>query len=405
MRILHVVKTSDGAPWAAWLARELVQMGVEIHVALPQLHGSKVHEWKKAQVIIHEAQLDFPIRAPWKRQDSIRAARKLVEQVQPDLIHSHFVGTTLTLRQAFGKQHEVPRIFQVPGPLHLEHWLYRNIEIGSSGSSDYWIASSRCIEDLLVGSGVDPQRVFMSYYGSPIKEHARERCGVLREKFGLTQEQLLVGNISWVYRPKRFLGQRVGLKCHEDMIDALAIVTSKRKDVFGVLVGSGFTPADEPYAESLRQRALRVPSGRVLMPGALDHNDVRRAWPDFDCAIHVPISENTGGVTEPMFAGVPTIASRVGGLPEVVIDGLTGKTVPPRNSFELAEAILEVLGDLPKYKELAQAGCRLTRHMYDVRRTAGEVLQIYRSILDPSSPRPPKFDSRQGVSTYAEVPC
>ena len=158
----------------------------------------------------------------------------------------------------------------------------------------------------------------------------------------------MVGNISWIYRPKYFLGQRVGLKCHEDMIDALRIVISKRRDVIGVLVGAGFRNADTSYAEGLRKRAERVGEGRILMPGALDHSIVRQAWPDFDCAIHVPLSENTGGVTEPMFAGVPTIASRVGGLQEVIIDGVTGKTVPPRHPEKLADAILEVLENLAK---------------------------------------------------------
>lgn len=403
MRILHVVKTSDGAPWAAWLARELVKLGVELHVALPSRQGTKVGEWIKAGAILHEANLDFPVRAPWKRGDFYREARKLIDLVKPDLVHSHFVGTTLTLRHAFGKKHSLPRIFQIPGPLHLEHALYRKLETSSAGEADYWIASSQCIERLLCGAGVDPRRVFLSYYGSPIEEHAQQRTGVLREKLGIARDQLMVGNISWVYRPKRFLGQRVGLKCHEDMIDALAIVTQKRSDVVGVLVGSGFRPADRKYTEGLQERARRVATGRVLMPGALDHTVVKQAWPDFDCAIHVPLSENTGGVTEPMFAGVPTIASRVGGLPEVIIDGATGKTVSPRQPDELADAILEVLDNLAKFREMAATGSRLTREMYDVRRTAREVYQVYNNILSPGLPRPAKFDSRQEVMMLARA--
>ncbi len=397
MRILHVVKTSDGAPWAAWLARELVLMGVDLHVVLPSRQGSKVAEWIKAGATIHEAQLDFPLRAPWKLAALYKMTRRLIADIQPDVIHSHFVGTTLTLRRALGKSHPIPRIFQVPGPLHLEHKLYRGLEIGSAGPSDYWIASSRCIQTLLERGGVEPARIFLSYYGSPVAEHARARSNVLRNQLGLTAGQKVVGNISWIYKPKLMVGQRVGLKCHEDMIAALATVTRQRSDVVGVLAGSGFRKSDRQYAGKLQRLAEKMGNGRILMPGTLEHAVVRQAWPDFDCAIHVPLSENTGGVTEPMFAGVPTIASSVGGLPEVVMDGVTGKLVEPRKPAQLAAAILEVLDNLPKYRAMADLGSRLTTEMYDVQRTAREVFETYRHLLDSNAPRPSVFDSRKQV--------
>ncbi len=360
-------------------------------------------EWGEAGAIIHEAQLDFPVRSLWKQPDVFRVARKLVDAVKPDIIHSHFVGTTLTLRRALGKQHPIPRIFQIPGPLHLEHLIYRKVELLSAGKADYWIASSQCIERLLRQAGVDSARVFMSYYGSPVEHHRRERTGALRNGLGISEAQFVIGNISWIYKPKYFLGQKVGLKCHEDMIDALRIVTQKRSDAVGVLVGAGFRNADRAYAERLRKRAERFGQGRILMPGALDHSIVREAWPDFDCAIHVPLSENTGGVTEPMFASVPTIASHVGGLPEVIIDGVTGKTVPPRQPEKLAEAIFDVMDNLTEFREMAAIGCRLTRRMYDVRRTAKEVHDIYKSVLNPNSPRPTEFDSRHEIHSLVDV--
>jgi glycosyltransferase involved in cell wall biosynthesis len=137
------------------------------------------------------------------------------------------------------------------------------------------------------------------------------------------------------------------------------------------------------------------------MPGHLDSRLVRKSWPDFDCVVHVPLSENCGGAPEPFLAGVPVIAASVGGLPEVVIDEVTGKIVPPRDPARLANAVLEVLEDLPKFRVLAKNGQRLIRAMFDVRRTSGEINAIYRHLLDPAVPRPGVFDSKAFLAEHA----
>src|ERR1700686_1517063 len=109
MRVLHVVKTSEGGLWAAREAAELVKQGVEVHVAVPGPRGAAMGEWQRSGARIHVCPLDFPARAPWQLVAACRAARRLVAEVKPDLIHSHFVGNTLLLRQALGKNHEIPR--------------------------------------------------------------------------------------------------------------------------------------------------------------------------------------------------------------------------------------------------------------------------------------------------------
>src|SRR3954454_11457430 len=117
MKILHVVKTTHGAQWAAWQASELVKAGIDVHCALPDREGPYYQDWLHSGATIHTAQIDFPITAPWKLRPIYRVTRDLVDRVSPDLIHSHFVGTTLPLRRALGRDHAIPRVFQIPGPL------------------------------------------------------------------------------------------------------------------------------------------------------------------------------------------------------------------------------------------------------------------------------------------------
>jgi glycosyltransferase involved in cell wall biosynthesis len=381
MRVLHVVKTSSGAPWAAAQASELVRLGVDVHVALPSTEGFYFEDWVKAGAKIHLIPMDFPFRRPWLLASMRRSIRKLVDDVAPNLIHSHFVGSTVVVRYALGRNHPIPRIFQVPGPLHLEHAAPRTVELSSAGRNDYWIGTSKHIVRLLTNCGVAPHRLFFSYYGWYLTGPGTQRMNVLRNMLGIQKDQLVVGNISWFYPPKFHLGQRVGLKCHEDLIDALAIVIRERDDVVGVLAGGAFGDA-KWYEERLRARASNVAGDRIRMPGILEPGSVRSCWPDFDCAAHVPLSENCGGVMEPLLAGVPTVAGRVGGLPELVVDGVTGRTVPIRRPGELARAVLEVLNNLERYRAMAAVGREWVRSMFDVRRTAQETLEIYRTVLE-----------------------
>jgi glycosyltransferase involved in cell wall biosynthesis len=151
----------------------------------------------------------------------------------------------------------------------------------------------------------------------------------------------------------------------------------------------------------LIERARRVAGDRIFFVERADFQTVPRLWPDFDCAVHVPISENCGGVIEPLVAGVPTIASRVGGLPEVVLDGLTGWTVPPQAPRELATTIGEVLADPIEAAQRTRRGGDLVRVMFDVARTGHEIADIYAHVLDPRSPAPAAFDARATVQQQA----
>ena len=380
MRVLHVTKTSDGALWAAEMASRLVDLGVDVHVALPRARGAAHGSWMQSGATIHIVDLNLPLGSFWDFTKAKRAAQRLVDRIKPDLIHSHFVSTTVMLRAALGKGHSIPRVFQVPGPLHLEHSTFRRLDLLTAGASDTWIASSECIRQHYVRANVDPNRVYLSYYGTDIGRIKTDRTNRLRNWLGLHDSQLLIGNISHMYPPKFYLGQFQGIKGHETVIDALALVTRERKAVIGTLVGGGWNGA-KWYETRLRERAARRAGSQIILPGPVAGEFAASAWADFDCVVHVPTSENCGGVVEPLLAGVPTIASAVGGLPEIIIDGVTGYIVPPRDPRALADCILSALDKLPLARGIAATGQQRVRHMFDVQRTAAQVLRIYEDVL------------------------
>ena len=400
MRVLQIVKTTDGAKWAVDQVAELCKASIDVHVALPNLTGRLAERWQKTGATLHCVDLDMPVKRPWQLPARMQSARQLVERISPDIIHSHFFGSTLVLRYALGKQHPVPRVFQVPGPLHLEHALYRQWELSAAGHNDHWIASSRYVKRLYEHAGVSPDRLYLSYYGNYHESSAVSREDV-RTKLGIAPDAFAVGNVSFMYPPKYFLGQTKGLKRHEDLLDALGLVLRKRADVQGILVG-GQWGKGHSYEARLRARARKIGKGRILMPGHLSANQAVGVWSGFDLAVHVPASENCGGVVEPMLSGVPVIASNTGGLPEVVLDGITGRLVERGNTEQLARTIDEVLNNLDEYRRLAARGKLLVSHMFDARRTAREIGTIYQRLKNTNADMPVAFDSGRFLSEAAE---
>src|SRR3954468_170851 len=180
MKVLHVVKTSEGARWAALQARELIRRGIEVHVALPSRSGTMVQFWKNVGCIVHFENCCLPLSQPWKLASRFERVSGLARDIRPDMIHSHHVTTTLMLRMALRGRHEIPRLFQVPGPVHLEHAVYRQAEIMSAEPNDYWIGSSRYITRLFRRAGVPDDRVFLSYYGHDLPAYSRTRTHRLR---------------------------------------------------------------------------------------------------------------------------------------------------------------------------------------------------------------------------------
>lgn len=375
MRVLQISKTPAGAAWAARQVAELVALGLEVHVAVPPGEPMPAR-FAAAGATVHEVDLNLP-RRPRQVRSVVRTMRRLVGEVGPDVLHSHFVGTTLTMRLALGRRHPIPRLFQVAGPLHLEHPAFRWSEISSAGPLDAWIASCRWTRDRYVTSGIHPDRVHLSYLGTDVRAFSDLRTGKLRAELGLGADRPVVGMVAYMYAPKRYLGQRRGLKGHEDLVDAAALLVGRHPGLVVVFVGGPWNGRVD-YERQVRRYAADRLGDRAVFTGHRD--DVAEIYADFDVAVHPSHSENVGGAVESLLCGVPTVASDVGGLPDVVIPGETGWLAPAGDPAALAEAIAAALADPRVARRLAARGRELVGEMFDVASTAREVAGIYERV-------------------------
>ncbi|MEI7833189.1 MAG: glycosyltransferase family 4 protein [bacterium] len=376
MRVLHLVKTSVGGQFAFRQMRRLVKLGVEVHVAVPE--GPMVPKYTEAGIQVHAIQFDFPISAPWRWPAMKGAFLRLVDEIKPDIIHSHFVGTTLTMRLALGNKVPIPRVFNVPGTLHLESLFFQRAEFATANKYDYWIGSCKWICDCYRKLGVSERHIFMTYYGSEIDVFGVQEKGKLRKELGLAPDIQIVGMVAFIYAPKYYLGQTQGLKGHEDLIDAIKICREVNPNIVGVFVGGPWKGADR-YEIVVKEYAKKHCNDGVIFLGT--RQDVADLYADFDVAVHPSHSESLGGAAESLLHGVPTIATSVGGLTDIVINDETGWLVPPKCPKELAIAILESLADTEKCKRMTQQGQKFARRVLDVRENAKQIYAAYQQII------------------------
>jgi len=377
MRVLHLLKTSVGGNWAMRQMRELVSHGVEVHVALPD--GPLIPRYRALGATVHLHDLGLAPRHPRHTLRAMATLRRLVDQLQPAVIHSHFVSTTATMRLALRGHVATPRIFQVPGPLHLEHPVFRRLELGLAGKDDYWIGSCAATRERYLSYGVAPSHVFESIYGVDLDAFKPSRApGWLRSELGLPSSAKLVGMVAYAYPPKWYLGQRRGLKGHEDLIDALALVRDRVPEVRGVFVGGAWAGA-VAYEQAIRAHGQRMLGDAAIFLGT--RSDVADLLGDLDVVVNPAHSENLGGVSESLLLERPSVATAVGGLPELVVDGVTGWLVPPRDPSALARAITDALTHPAEAARRAAAGRARTAPLIDVKRTGAETLAIYQTIL------------------------
>jgi glycosyltransferase involved in cell wall biosynthesis len=230
--------------------------------------------------------------------------------------------------------------------------------------------------------GITAERVFLAYAATDLRPFKSVRTGGLRKEIGISSTTPLIGMVAYMYAPMWYLGQKRGLKGHEDFMLALGIVKRAHPEIHAVIVGGAWGNADW-YESRLRDIGARLCDGFVTFLGT--RSDVLAIYPDLDLAVVPSHSENCGGAVEPLVSGVPVVATRVGGLPDLIQEQKTGWLVPARNPEALAGAILEALENPAEARRRATEGQKLAKNLFDVENVGREVAGIYEKLLVPES--------------------
>jgi glycosyltransferase involved in cell wall biosynthesis len=159
----------------------------------------------------------------------------------------------------------------------------------------------------------------------------------------------------------------------EYLLRAFAEVSSRHKDARLLMVGKG------SLLPSLRELAAELGvAERVEFPGA-----VALASMNVFAMASIFDSESFGvAALEASAMELPVIASRVGGVPEVVVDGETGVLVPPRDTGALVRALEELISDPDRGKRMGKAGRELVLSRYTWEKSVDAMEEVYSGVIE-----------------------
>ena len=165
------------------------------------------------------------------------------------------------------------------------------------------------------------------------------------------------------------------VKGHTVLIDAMPMVLARFPDVRLLIVGEGKTGPDLKR----RVETLGLETRVIFLPVVNRTADI---LPLLDIFVLPSLQEGLGlSAMEAQAAGLPVIASRVGGLPSLIEDGRTGRLVEPRNSGQLAEAIIELLKNPEEAEAMGRRARAFIEREYSARQMARDTVKLYSRIL------------------------
>ncbi len=240
------------------------------------------------------------------------------------------------------------------------------------------VAISQAIAREAVEAGFPREKVHIIPHGIDMSEYApvsSDRKGALRATLGLPADKLLV----------TYTGRLIEGKGLETLFAAIRSLADVPR-LHVVLVGSGQGQVIS-IEEKLREFALGPAlSGRVTFTGRVDN--VAAYLQASDIFIFPTLDEALGmSAVEAQACGLPAVASRTGGVPDVIEDGVTGILAPPGEVEPLAAGLRRLIEDPALRSRYADAARRRTEAKFAIETTVSRYADLFRSLTPKEAGR------------------
>jgi glycosyltransferase involved in cell wall biosynthesis len=360
LRILHLTVASDAGGLSRYifdLASAMCALGHQVAVA-----GDR-GAWHWLFETAPFPWIDVPFNSgPFALGKCARILNQYLDQNPVDLMHVHYRRCTLVARRV-QRAHPIPILYT----LHLSHiamsWMRRRFtDFGdhthvAAEEARQWLIQSGGVPDeriSIIPHGVDPQRFPAA--DEPTKIAAKIALG-------LKPDDLMAAYVGRMDTPKN----------EEWMLDLAVTSRTRLPNLKILLVGQG------PHEAMLRERIHREKlADRVILLG---HRDPQPIYQAAD-ALLLP-SEREGFslvCAEAMSTGVPVLRTRTAGASALIVENVTGRSVPINHDDFLAAAI-EFLSDPINLKRMGNLAAKHIRDHFTFERQLNDTIDLYRSLI------------------------
>ncbi len=305
---------------------------------------------------------------------ALRRLRDLVSELDPNLVHCHgaranFLGALLRRRTTVPLVTTIHSDYRRDFEANLyKHLVYSTLNSLSLRSFDHYLAVTEDFRSMLIDRGFPGGRVHTVYNGldfSVLPDTGDSKEPSLREELGIPGDAIVVGMVGRMARIKR----------HDVLLEAGAKLIGDGAPVHILLVGDG-----EENQNLRRQADARGITERVHFTGHLASPESAFAAMD----INVLPSESESfpyALLEGALHGLATVATPVGGIPELVRHERTGLTARVGDHLDLSKKIEQLVADPPMRARLGESLRRHAAKNFSEDSMRDDHLRIYRSVI------------------------
>ncbi|HBF35365.1 TPA: hypothetical protein DDW35_12460 [Candidatus Sumerlaeota bacterium] len=298
---------------------------------------------------------EFDIFSAWK-------LKKLIQSQNVTLIHTHDAHAHALACWAAPRNMPIAVSRRVDFAIS-KNWLSRRKYFDPRVS---YLSISNGVADVLKQGGIPAEKIYLVPSGVDATRFTyqvpREK---MREEFGIPNDAPVIGTI----------GSLVDHKGHQYLIDAAPRVLERYPNARFVLVGDG--SLEQALKAQVAERKLQA---SFVFTGR--RNDVETFLSSFDVfALSSHLEGLCTSVIDAQLFALPVAATRTGGVPDLVIHEQTGLLAAPKNPQELADAILQLLGDGVLAKRLGEAGRAHALAGFTADKTVEKTIAAYAAII------------------------
>jgi glycosyltransferase involved in cell wall biosynthesis len=324
-------------------------------------------------------------QVPWlgrevRPVDDLRAALTLssiVRRWHPDIVHTHLAKAGALGRSVAFRAHVPVVVHTFHGHVLQDYFsnlktnAFAKVERALAARSDALIAVATEVRDELLARGIGtedrwhviPVGVDLAPFleDRPRRDHARLMLDV-------PHGAPVVG----------IVGRLAPVKDHRTFLRAASRIAERRPDALFLVAGDGEDRA------ALEDEARQTLGDRVRFLGWV--NDLPTLYAACDVVALTSRAEGTPvALIEAAAARRPAVATRVGGVPAVVLDGVTGRTVNAGDDVAVADALMSLLDDPDLARAMGESGADHVRARFSRQRMADDLTELYRDLLGIST--------------------